>query len=69
MLCRQVGLLDGGVVAIDGSKFKAVNNRDKNFTPAKMKRRMEGIEASITRYLSKLDDADRNEPAMPVGKG
>jgi len=68
MLCRQVGLLDGGVVAIDGSKFKAVNNRDKNFTPAKMKRRIEDIEASITRYLSKLDDADRNEPAMPVAK-
>lgn len=68
MLCRQVGLLDGGVVAIDGSKFKAVNNRDKNFTPGKMKRRMEDIEASIARYLSKLDDADRNEPAMPTAK-
>lgn len=68
MLCRQVGLLDGGVVAIDGSKFKAVNNRDKNFTPSKMKRRLEDIEASIARYLSKLDDADRNEPAMPAAK-
>ena len=68
MLCRQVGLLDGGVVAIDGSKFKAVNNRDKNFTPTKMKRRMEDIEASIARYLSKLDAADRNEPALPASK-
>ena len=46
MLCRQIGLLDGNVVAIDGSKFKAVNNRDKNFTPAKLKRRMEEIDAS-----------------------
>lgn len=68
MLCRKVGLLGGGVVAVDGSKFKAVNNRDKNFTPGKMKRRLEDIEASIARYLSKLDDADRNEPAMPAAK-
>jgi transposase len=43
MLCRQVGLLDGNVVAIDGSKFKAVNNRDKNFTPAKVARRNRAI--------------------------
>ena len=68
MLCRQVGLLDGDVVAIDGSKFKAVNNRDKNFTPAKLQRRMEDIEANIERYLSKLDDADRNEPILPASK-
>lgn len=68
MLCRQVGLLDGNVVAIDGSKFKAVNNRDQNFTPAKLQRRMEDIEANIERYLSKLDDADRNEPSLPAAK-
>jgi len=68
MLCRQLGLLDGGVVAIDGSKFKAVNNRDRNYTPGKMKRRMADIEASIARYLDKLDAADRNEPAMPEAK-
>jgi len=68
MLCRQVGLLNGDVVAIDGSKFKAVNNRDKNFTPAKVQRRMEDIEASIERYLSKLDAADRNEPSLPPAK-
>lgn len=68
MLCRQVGLLDGSVVAIDGSKFKAVNNRDKNFTPAKVARRMANIEASIERYLSKLDAADRNEPVLPAAK-
>jgi transposase len=68
MLCCQVGLLDGSVVAIDGSKFKAVNNRDKNFTPAKVARRMADIEASIEKYLSKLDAADRNEPALPAAK-
>jgi transposase len=68
MLCRHVGLLNGDGVAIDGSKFKAVNNRDKHFTPAKVARRMADIEASIERYLSKLDAADRNEPSLPASK-
>jgi len=46
-LCRGLGLFPQALVAIDGSKFKAVNNRDKNFTSAKMKRRMAQIEESI----------------------
>jgi hypothetical protein len=46
-------------VAIDGSKFKAVNNRDRNFTSSKLKRRMEEVESSINRYLTSLDAADR----------
>ena len=50
-------------VAIDGSKFKAVNNRDKNFTRAKMERRMAQIEESVARYLQQLDTADRQEPS------
>ncbi len=50
-LCRQVGLFAEASVAIDGSKFKAVNNRDRNFTRAKMQRRMAQIEESIERYL------------------
>jgi len=50
-------------VAIDGSKFKAVNNRDRNFTRAKMERRMTQIEASVARYLQQLDTADRQEPS------
>ena len=62
MLCSQLDLLAGSIVAIDGSKFKAVNRRDKNFTRAKMKRRMAQIEASIGRYLSQLDSADRHRP-------
>jgi transposase len=62
-LCRQLGLLAEASVAIDGSKFKAVNNRDRNFTAAKMKRRMAQIEASVTRYLHQLDSADRQEPS------
>jgi len=62
-LCREVGLLTHASVAIDGSKFKAVNNRDKNFTRAKMDRRMAQIEESVTRYLQQLDSADRQEPS------
>ncbi len=63
-LCRQLGLLAKASVAIDGSKFKAVNNRDRNFTAAKMKRRMAQIEESVSRYLHQLDSADRQEPSL-----
>jgi transposase len=63
-LCRQLELFAGASVAIDGSKFKAVNTRDKNFTRAKMKRRMEQIEESVERYLHQLDSADRQEPSL-----
>src|SRR6201990_2820758 len=62
-LCRMMGLLTQASVAIDGSKFKAVNNRDKNFTRAKMDRRMAQIEESVARYLQQLDSADRQEPS------
>src|SRR5215467_15382290 len=62
-LCRAMGLLTEASVAIDGSKFKAVNNRDKNFTHAKMERRMAQIEESVARYLQQLDTADRQEPS------
>ena len=62
-LCRTMGLLTQASVAIDGSKFKAVNNRDRNFTCAKMERRLAQIEASVARYLQQLDNADRQEPS------
>ncbi len=64
MLCRRLDLFTEAIVAIDGSKFKAVNNRDKNFTPAKMKRRLEQIDKSIARYLGQLDNADHEEPSI-----
>jgi transposase len=64
VLCRQLGLFSEALVAIDGSKFKAVNNRDRNFTNAKLQRRMEEIESSINRYLTALDTADRQEPVV-----
>src|SRR3974390_2210000 len=59
VLCRQLSLFTRAVVAVDGSKFKAVNNRDKNFTMAKVAKRLEQVEASIARYLAALDHADR----------
>ena len=67
-LCRELDLLSAASVAIDGSKFKAVNARDKNFTEAKMKRRLERIDESITRYLAQLETADRRGDAVPEAR-
>jgi len=67
-LCRKLDLLSAASVAIDGSKFKAVNARDKNFTEAKMKRRLARIDESIARYLSQLETADRHGDAVPEAK-
>ena len=67
-LCRKLDLFSEASVAIDGSKFKAVNARDKNFTEAKMKRRFERIDESIARYLSQLETADRHGDAVPGAK-
>ena len=63
MVCKKAGLLADALVAIDGSKFKAVNNRDKNFTRAKMKRRLREVEESIDRYMEQLAVVDEQEPA------
>lgn len=67
-LCRRLDLFTQAVVAIDGSKFKAVNNRDKNFTVAKVGKRMEQVDASIARYLATLDRADREESDITEAK-
>ncbi len=61
-VCRRMGLLTKASVAIDGSKFKAVNNRDKNFTKGKVERRRKQLEESVARYLPQLDTADLQEP-------
>src|SRR5215210_7135582 len=58
-----MGLLTKASVAIDGSKFKAVNNRDRNFTRAKVERRRAQLEESVARYLSQLDTADLQDPS------
>ena len=60
-LCRRLDLSSHAVAAIDGSKFKAVNARDKNFTKAKLKKRMDQVEASIEHYMAALETADRQE--------
>ena len=67
-LCRKLDLLSVPSVAIDGSKFKAINARDKNFTEAKMKRRLERIDESIARYMAQLDTADRRGDAVPEAR-
>ena len=68
VLCRRLELFSEASVAIDGSKFKAVNTRDRNFTQAKMQRRLAQIDESIARYLSQLDSADRQGEAVPEAK-
>jgi transposase len=68
MLCRRLDLFSEAVIAIDGSRFKAVNTRDKNYTHGAIQRRMEQVEASIARYLSALDTADRQEGEVAGAK-
>src|SRR5437764_10564473 len=68
VLCRQLNLFSEAIVAIDGSKFKAVNNRDKNFTDNKLKKRMQQLEESISRYLAELDRADREPTLVTEGR-
>ena len=62
-LCRELKLFSEAIVAVDSSKFKAVNSRDRNFTPNKVQRRQQQIEESIQRYLDALETADRTQPA------
>jgi transposase len=64
VLCRRLNLFTQALVVIDGSKFKAANNRDRNFTRAKMKRRLAQVEASLERYFEQLERADREESSM-----
>ena len=68
LLCRDLGLFAGAMVAIDGSKFKAVNNRDRNFTAHKAQQRITQVEASIDRYLAVLDRADREDSDVPEAR-
>jgi hypothetical protein len=64
-LCRRLELFSGEVVAIDGSKFKAVNHYDKNFSSTKVKRRLEQLESSIKHYFKELESADRADSQVP----
>ena len=68
MICRQMNQFADSLIAIDGSRFKAVNNRDRNYTKAKVKRRIEAINKSLDRYLGQLDSFDRQEQQIPTAK-
>jgi transposase len=68
LLCRTLGLFEEATVAIDGSKFKAVNNRDKNFTERKLKARLQQLDDSVQRYLTELDRADRDPSLVPEAR-
>jgi len=68
LLCRTLGLFEEATVAIDGSKFKAVNNRDKNFTEHKLKARLPAVDDSVQRYLIELDRADRDPSLVPEAR-
>ena len=68
VLCRRLDLFSQSMVAIDGSKFKAVNNRDRNFTSGKLRARMQQIEQSIERYLAAMDTADRTHSEVAEAK-
>jgi len=65
MICKQMNLFAESLIAIDGSRFKAVNNRDRNFTRAKVKRRIAAINKSLNRYLDQLENFDRQEQTIP----
>ena len=67
-MCRELKLFTQAIVAIDGSKFKAVNSRDRNVTPGKIDKRQQQIEQSIQRYLDALETADRTQPAEVEAK-
>ncbi len=68
LLCRHLDLLTQNIVAIDGSKFKAVNSRDNSFTQSKIKLRIKDVNESIDRYLKALDSADQEEPSTSAVK-
>ena len=67
-VCRVLGLVGGSVVAIDGSKFRAVNTHERNFTKAKLARRKAHVEESIEQYMAELDATDRADTAPPAAK-
>lgn len=68
VLCRNLDLYSQSIVAIDGSKFKAVNNRDRNFTSGKVRARMQQIDESIARYLAAIETADRTQSDVAEAK-
>ena len=67
MLCKGLGLV-GEIVAVDGSKFKAVNSGQRNFSQKKLERRLKGLDQKVERYLDEMEQADQSQNDPPVGK-
>lgn len=65
LLCKHMGMFAGSSIAVDGSKFKAANSRDNNYTKGKLKARVAQTEERISRYLEELDRADRQPESIP----
>ncbi len=65
LICRKLNMFTDQLIAIDGSRFKAVNNRDRNYTKAKVERRIKAIDKSLDRYLSQLESFDRQDQDIP----
>lgn len=61
LVCKKLGLLSSACVAVDGSKFKAVNSDDRAFTPAKMARRLRKLDESIDKYLAEIKRIDSED--------
>ena len=65
LICKDLSLLDETLALIDGSKVRAVNGRDRNYTAARIEKLVKRVDASIARYLSDLDESDREEKGQP----
>jgi len=67
-LCRQLNMFTDAIVAVDGSKFKAVNSKENNYTPKKLQFHIDRVEKHIDAYLQQLDAADREEKQVTDGR-
>jgi transposase len=61
LLCKEWELLGGELIAVDGSKFKAVNNKARNFTRPTLQRLIGEIDTKVAAYLQQSEDSDQNE--------
>ena len=68
LLCRQLDLFGRELLAVDGTRLKAVNSKQKNFTREKLAKLIQSADERLDDYLVRLDRADRNEDAASVTK-
>ena len=65
VLCKQLNLFDGSLVFVDGSKFRAVNNKDRNFTELRLEKLLALIDERVSEYLTELEEQDAREESQP----